>query len=67
MTPDESKMWLAVAAFEDVERVELLLAKKKKGHRQALAAMPPEQCAEYYRQTERIRNQYDEKTVKAKV
>lgn len=67
MSADKQRMWLAVAAFEDTERVELLLAKKKNAHRQALASMPPEHLAEYYQHTERIRKQYDEKTAKAKV
>lgn len=64
-----AQVGMAVQAFEEVERVQLLLERKRKALSDAMRVVnfSPEERLDYFYQTEEIRQKYDEKREKAKV
>lgn len=56
--PESSALGMAIHAYIDVERVELLLAKKQLTLQIALASLPSDGRIMYFRETEKIRHQF---------
>jgi len=57
----QAELEIAVAAFRGLERVELLLDKKRRELRDAVGSVPRARMTEYIEMTEHIRLEYEAK------
>lgn len=64
---NDTALSMAVQAFEELERVDLLLAKKKIALTAAVLRLEPEQMADYVRLTNDVLAKYEEKRERAHV
>lgn len=67
MSESTARLQMAVEAFRDVERVQLLLDKKEKVLQEIMSRGLGEHLPEYVRLTEEIRHEYEAKRISAKV